>query len=536
MSALSVFALVFLYAGALAFIAKRLLRYLRYLQQDDYSTSRFIHWLKTHSAYDTRGTLAAVVALVVETFLNLSQPLLLGLNLVVAVVLFSIGYSEKDPRFEGKKKLNLTKRARMIYVVALTLGALLIAVLFLMPLPRFFSLILICQSPALLLVCSVILLQPRERALQAKLKREANQKFMSIAPRCIGVTGSFGKTSVKNMLGEILSMSLAPTFYPQAGVNTEMGITREIREHMNNSHRYAVIEMGAYHEGSIARLCNLTPVSAAIVTAVHLMHLERFGGEDQVYRAKSELPRALGGMGVLVVNGDNPGARKMATEFRAPETYIYGLEATRGARDAELSDIKTGRHGTEFLVTWRGRSYPGFVKMHGRSALSNLLGSFTMAVALGADPELVLAVARNLQPVSNRLEVKDYGEYIQINDAYNSNPEGFGCALEVLKDLPGKRRILITPGMIELGDRQYEENKKIAKLVAGICDLVFVVNEENRRAFQEGLTEAGRPAETVLCFEKRDQALSYLTKIRLAGDIVLLENDLPDLHEFSEKF
>jgi UDP-N-acetylmuramoyl-tripeptide--D-alanyl-D-alanine ligase len=266
------------------------------------------------------------------------------------------------------------------------------------------------------------------------------------------------------------------------------------------------------------------------------MHLERFGGEDQVYRAKSELPRALGGMGILVVNGDNPGARKMATEFRAPETYIYGLEAGFGPRDAELSDIRTGRQGTDFTIKWRGRSYPGFVKMHGRSSLSNLLGSFAMAAALGADPEIVLAVARNLEPVSNRLEVKDYGDYIQINDAYNSNPEGFRCALEVLKDLPGKRRILITPGMIELGDRKFEENKKIAKLAASICDLVFVVNEENRRAFQEGLAEGGRPSEAVHCFEKRDQALNYLAKIRAAGDIVLLENDLPDLHEFSEVF
>src|SRR5690606_10193973 len=105
--------------------------------------------------------------------------------------------------------------------------------------------------------------------------------------------------------------------------------------------------------------------------------------------------------------------------------------------------------------------------------LSNILASFTMACALGAKPEMVIAVIRDLTPVSNRLEVKLYTNFIQINDAYNSNPEGFLYALEVLRDLPGKRRILVTPGMVELGDKQYKENERIAREAAKICDIVL---------------------------------------------------------------
>ena len=218
---------------------------------------------------------------------------------------------------------------------------------------------------------------------------EAHNKFLSINPYAIGVTGSFGKTSVKNLLGDILSLSLGPTFWPQKGVNTEMGITREIRERMNEYDKYAVIEMGAYHEGSIQKLCNLTPIKAGIVTAVHLVHLERFGGEEEVYRAKSELPRNVPEDGVLVVNGDNAGARKMATEFKKSQTFIYGLEKNLGHLDSVMQDLVTQRDGTSFSILLKVKNILDY-EMHGRGALSNILGCFTMACALVPSLKLFL--------------------------------------------------------------------------------------------------------------------------------------------------
>jgi UDP-N-acetylmuramoyl-tripeptide--D-alanyl-D-alanine ligase len=522
--------------GLVLFSYKRLLRYLRFLQQDDYSNDRFYTWLFQHRAFDTRASLMVVTAWIASVIAGEQEILfaLLGIGLIICA------YREHDPRRLGKKRLVLTKRAALILRVAMTVSFLLILLVILGWWYRaswfWIVLLTVAQCPPWALMIAVSFLKPHEQRVQQQFMQEAREKIKRIAPFTIGVTGSFGKTSVKNMLGEILSMSLGPTFYPQAGVNTEMGITREIRERLSASHRYAVIEMGAYHEGSIARLCRLTPVNAAIVTAVHLMHLERFGGVEQVYRAKSELPQALGGKGILVLNGDNRGARAMADQFAAPTTLLYGLDFDAGRLDAKLRVQETTRLGTQFVVEWQGRSLSGFTKMHGRGALSNLLASFTMAVALGADPETVLAVARNLEPVSHRLEVKDHGGYIQINDAYNSNPEGFRYALEVLRDLPGTRRILITPGMIELGDRQYEENRKIAQFAASVCDQVFVVNEINRDALCAGLRQGGMGEGAIHYFERRDQALEQLTAMRAVGDIVLLENDLPDLHEFTEKF
>jgi UDP-N-acetylmuramoyl-tripeptide--D-alanyl-D-alanine ligase len=521
------------FLGITAFSAKRLLRYLRFLQQEEYQAQGFLKWMFASRAFDKRGT---VIALLSFSSAYLYEYFYI-IPLVQGILLLLLSIYEPDPRMIGKKKLVMTKRAKAIFLTSLLLLFILSLIIMWTHLIRNpFVPVIVVQAPPFLLILSVLLLSPKERMVRNKFRSEAREKFLKIHPYTIGVTGSFGKTSVKNMLGEILSASLGPTFWPQAGVNTEMGITREIRERMNEYDKFSVIEMGAYYIGSIKKLCEFTPVNASIVTAVHLMHLDRFGGEEEVYIAKSELPKSVPPDGILVFNGDNAGTRRMAAELKRENTFLYGLNKEKGHLDAYMYDIAFSKLGTSFSIHWEGKKYQGFTKMHGRGALSNLLASFTMACALGAKPEMVLAVIRDLTPVSNRLEVKLYTNFIQINDAYNSNPEGFIYALEVLRDLPGKRRIMITPGMIELGDKQYAENERIAKEAGQICDLVIVVNEVNRSALMEGLARGGIPEHRRPYFATRDEALAYYETIRRDDDILLLENDLTDVYECEEGF
>ena len=515
------------------FVSKRCLRYLRYFQQEEYTPTRFIDWIRDNRAYDKKGSIVSAVVLL-NIFIVGYHSLLTS---IVSLLLFAIFILEKDPRSHGKKKLVLTSRAKAIYYLATFEGLLFVALAFLGGgLSKFQTLFVIVQSPPFLLVIAVVLLAGKEKRVQEKLLAEAHEKFTRIDPYSIGITGSFGKTSVKNLLGDILSLSVGPTFWPQKGVNTEMGITREIRERMNDYDKFAVVEMGAYHVGSIQKLCNLTPIKAGLVTAVHFVHLERFGGVEEVYKAKSELAQNIPDDGILVVNGDNAGARKMATDFKKQTTLIYGMETSHGALDSVMKDMVTEVSGTKFTILWKEEKYEGFTKMHGRGALSNILGCFTMACALGAKPEMVLAVIRDINPVSNRLEVVRYKNFIQINDAYNSNPNGFLYALEVMRDLPGKRRILLTPGMIELGDRRFDENKKIAMQAAKICDEVIVVNETNKESLLSGLAEGGLAKDKTHYFATRNEALAYYQSSRQDEDILLLENDLPDLHEIDETF
>ncbi|HBE47500.1 MAG TPA: UDP-N-acetylmuramoyl-tripeptide--D-alanyl-D-alanine ligase, partial [Cyanobacteria bacterium UBA11369] len=374
-----------------------------------------------------------------------------------------------------------------------------------------------------------------EKRIQDGFMQEAKTILGKVDPYVIGISGSYGKTSTKSILAKILEC-VEPTFWPPGSINTPMGITREIRERLVPEHHYAVIEMAAYKRGSVTRLCNLTPPKAGIITAVGLMHLDRFGSLENIYLSKTELPQAVPQDGILVCNGDNEGARRVWGEFKKRVTLVYGLELDKGHLDCWMTDIQPSESGTHFTIHWEGKEYKGFTKMLGKPMLSNILAAFTMACALGYDPEYILAAIYNLEPEKHRLNLVKQGDGVLLDDSYNSNPTGFKAALEVLEAIPGGRKILVTPGMIELGELQDQENSKIAKEAAQVCDLVAVVGDTNRKSLVEGLRQGGIKEEQLLQFENRDSALSYLKENRKEGDVVLIENDLPDLYEAAVRF
>jgi UDP-N-acetylmuramoyl-tripeptide--D-alanyl-D-alanine ligase len=392
------------------------------------------------------------------------------------------------------------------------------------------------QLTPVALMLATRILSPVERSLQDYYYNDAKRILADLNPFVIGITGSYGKTGAKAALGDLLTQTLGSTFWPKKSINTVMGITRTIRETMRPHHKYAVIEMGAYNIGSIKRLCDFTPPKAALVTAVGIMHLERFGSPENVYKAKSEIAQALPEDGILVCNGDSPNARRMAQEHKRATTLLYGFDLTKGHLDCFATDITYDESGTSFVIHHKGERYPGRTPLLGRPALSNALGAFTMACALGAEPAFAVACLGNLPPVDNRLVLDKGATVSYLRDAYNSNPTGFEAALDVLKNLPATRRILITPGMIELGDQQYDENKRLARLAASICDLVYVVGTTNREAIVAGLSEADFPRSKTIIADSRDEAFQLLGEQSAAGDLVLIENDLGDLHEGKVRF
>ena len=531
---------IILLGSVLFFFWFRLQQYLRFLQQEEYDNKRFLKWIQEKGFYDTKATAALVVLFVLSLFLSsFHYQILISLFLLISFVY--IEQNEPNPKKDGKITLKLTARAKRIFNTSFVVVLAVYILLFLLC-PFCFSTkillsIIFIQATPLFLCSSVWLLQPGEDKRQADFLNEAKSKFEKIAPKTIGITGSYGKTSTKNMLGAILNSSLAPTFWPAKGINTPMGITRAIRENLDDSNLYAVIEMGAYRPGSIKRLCDFTPPDAGIITAVGRMHLGRMGGDEGVLKAKSELAQAIPENGILVSNADNEGSLKIARMYPKRVNILYTLsESVKLEKNEQLCSLQkkeTLISGTKFEIIWEGKSYEGFLSMHGVAALSNFAASFSMACALGADPEYVIAYARNIKPVNNRLEVVSYQGYTQINDAYNSNPAGFLSALEVLRDLPGQRKILLTPGMIDLGDKQHEENSSVARIAADICDKVYIVGDENSGAIIEGLESGG--FEEILLVKNREEAFEYLGKDKKEGDVVLIENDLPDLYELDFK-
>jgi UDP-N-acetylmuramoyl-tripeptide--D-alanyl-D-alanine ligase len=531
-----------LITATLFFGWRRILSYLRYYQQEEYSSKRFWSWLRAKRAFDTRGTLA-VVGVAALSWIIPQSPLhvliaLLGAAALCAIVLVV----EEDPRTSGKIKLALTQRASKIALVAF---GVLVAVA-LIPLlvgcstchsaraplttAALFSIALV-ELPPLLLMLANALLWPAEKALQQLFYDDAKRILREVDPFIIGITGSYGKTGAKAALGELLNQCLGPTFWPKKSINTVMGITRSIRDTLRPHHKYAVMEMGAYNIGSIKRLCAFTPPKASLVTAVGIMHLERFGSPENVYIAKSEIAQALPTDGILVCNGDSPNARRMAAEHKRNTTRLYGLDTAAGHLDCYASDIVFSEKGTSFVIHWQGKSYPGSTPLLGRPALLNILGAFTMACALGASPEYATACLANLEPVDNRLVLNRSNSISYLRDAYNSNPTGFEAALEVLKSLPAKQRVVMTPGMIELGDQQFAQNKRLASIAASVADLFIVVGHINREALVAGLRESHYSSEKLVVVDSRDEAFSVVNSRCSQGDLVLIENDLGDLLE-----
>jgi UDP-N-acetylmuramoyl-tripeptide--D-alanyl-D-alanine ligase len=575
MQVINIIASAFAATGSYMFFTRRSLRYLRYFQQEDYLADRFFGWYRRCKAFDHKGSSVALLTAV--TCLFLPEFAILPVSAVGAAMVITIALREENPLSAGKITLKMTARAKRIEILALIiyLAAIFAAAILChssypdYPTPAFwFAQILLFQLQPASLILANWMLSPYEQWKQSGFAREAARKVRDLKPYVIGITGSYGKTSTKLLLGQILS-NIAPTFYCPGSINTYMGITREIRARLKPEHKFAVIEMAAYQRGTIAKLCKLTPPDAAIITAVGEMHMERFGSSDQVYQAKSELAQAVPEDGILVVNGDNELCRKMALEHHKKTTLIYGTDETKGPLDAHMYDIEIKEDGSsKFSISWGGKTYQGSTALLGRHMLSNILAAFTMSCALGYKPELILAAVRNIKAESNRLEPArvpiatfaavttslkkpdqartvpinqksmQEGSVTRLNDAYNSNPVGFAAALEVLDKFPASgRKVLVTPGMIELGPQQSDHNKNVAKAAAEICDLVVVVGRPNREAIVEGLREGKMMQDDYKAFDSMKEAFVYLgTEFLRNDDVVLIENDLADLYEGMARF
>jgi UDP-N-acetylmuramoyl-tripeptide--D-alanyl-D-alanine ligase len=524
----SAWPVVILLAAAHSYLAvHRLIPYLRYFQQEGYEAIRFAKWTKLRSLTDPAFWLAAA-AVLLQQYSGWGAIALFSAG---AVVLARV---QPDPRTTGKIHLKMTWRATRVLLIAVVLASLLwvLAPMFYPAADArafFFASMLVYALSPLVLMAANGLLAPYEQHTRNAYEREAVQRIRDVRPFIVGITGSYGKSSSKSMLAHLLQFK-APTLAAAGSINTLMGITRHIREELVHGHAFMVVEMGAFKTGSIRRLCQLTPPSAGLITAVGDMHLERFGSLDEIVKAKSELAQAVPDGGLLVVNADSPGALRIG-KASAPRCRVLLYGETSGEDlDTRLENVSFSKNGTTFVLRTRTRSYACFTPLLGRPIVLNLAGAFTLAVAAGLDAEIAVAAMRTLKPVSNRLEVVEERGITWIRDAYNSNQFGFRAALEVAGALPVARRILATPGVIELGPRQFEVNRTLSKEAAAVCDTTLIVSDTNKDAFVAGHRDAGREGALVPVPNRRE-AFRWLRESLKDGDAVILENDLPDLYE-----
>ena len=294
--------------------------------------------------------------------------------------------------------------------------------------------------------------------------------------------------------------------------------------------------MGAYGIGSIRRLCDFTPPKAALVTAVGYAHYERFKSIETVTEAKSELVQALPEDGIAVLNGDDPNCRKMALKTKA-HVIFYGRLLNNGALHCRLVSDQLTPDGLQCDIEYMGKNYSFTVPIYGKHQALNATGAFLLAVSLGVPAITAIAALKTVPSINHRLAVQKGADGItMIDDAYNSNPAGFRNALDVLQILPGNRKILVTPGMVELGNRMDEEHALLGEYAATICSDICLIAAGRIRAFKEALLKKGFLEQNLHEFTTLNDAREWMKTELKPGDVVLFENDLPDLYETAKPF
>jgi UDP-N-acetylmuramoyl-tripeptide--D-alanyl-D-alanine ligase len=387
------------------------------------------------------------------------------------------------------------------------------------------------QGAPLLLILANLMLTPVQYTINAAYLSAARKRLQQYAPMVIGVTGSYGKTSTKYFLHTILSERYHTLKTPQS-FNTLMGVCRVINDDLQPQHQVFIVEMGAYRRGSIRRLAKLVQPHIGILTAIGPQHLERFKTVENIAVAKYELIAALPASGVAVFNNDDVRCRQLADRTDGIKVWRYGLDSTQPGLRLWAEDIRQSAQGLAFvLVDEQGNRIPTHTVLLGRHNVLNLLGAACIALEMGLSLAEVARVIPKIQPAPHRLQLlQGAGGVTVIDDSYNANPIGAAEALEALREFKTGRRVLVTPGMVELGTIETEQNEAFGIQAAHICDYVLLVGPRQTHAILKGLEREHFPRERVRVVRDLAEATAELQRLVRAGDVVLFENDLPDLY------
>lgn len=338
----------------------------------------------------------------------------------------------------------------------------------------------------------------------------------------IGITGSYGKTSSKNIIAEVL----AKRFYclkTPSSYNTPLGISKTINDELEPIHEVFICEMGADKVGDIGELFDLVNPNVGIVTSIGEQHLQTFKSLKNIILEKMKMVEMMGEDGLVVLNKDEQHIREYATASKAKHIW-YGIDKKA---DIMAENIKYSKDGSEFDVKIEGRKYHFKTKLLGKNNIYNILCAIAIGRHYKLDVKELQAAVKTLHYVPNRLEIKKQDDYTIIDNAFNSNPVSSKMSLDVLSNMPGQR-ICITPGLIDLGEKQDYFNNEFGRYFKDRADIVILVGKKQTKAIYEGLEESGFTMKNVYVVPKIFDAFTLLNKVKKNDAYVLLENDLPD--------
>lgn len=495
-----------------------LVRHTQMFQQSSYFLSRYFGWLKT--AFSFRSAAALVLFLGAAAAIVWNSGLALALLGALSLLRILTAGSDKK---KAIKKLVVTARVKRFFTVCgLTLLAALIG--------GFFCRYLFLAAAALafllplwVTLCALIT-KPIEAAISAHYVRDAKRILREHRGlTVIGITGSYGKTGTKFILKRLLSERYNVVATPES-FNTPMGVVRTVRENLTPPTEIFIAEMGAKKKGDIEEICRICEPVTGIVTSVGPQHLDTFGSIETVLDTKLELAdRVKQKGGKIYLNTDNALLASRAGRY---DTVSFGAGESA---DVRMENLTYGETGLSFEIVKGDLRFPVHSPLLGKHNAANITAAAALALDLGVTPAEIAYAVSTLKPVEHRLQMRPYlGGSLLLDDAYNANPEGSLAAVEVLGQFKGRKKILVTPGLVELGEREYECNKRLGAAGAAVADLILLVGQKRSVPLAEGAREAGFPEENLIIVDRFRDAAARLAALCDANTVVLFENDLPD--------
>ena len=514
---MTIFHTLYLLTIFIAFIFASI-RFIHIFQLESYLNEQYLKW--TYKNLISKALIPALPALFGGIIFAFTDRICL---IFVSVVLNLLTAFFFRP-VKAKKPLVYTARIKRLVFTLVIINVLITGILL--------AFDLYVLVPILVIICpftvivSAIINKPAEKAVRSKYINQAKRIIKNRKENLIviGITGSYGKTSTKFYLEKILSKKYNVLMTP-ASYNTTMGVVKVVREMLKPSHEIFICEMGARNVGEIKEICDIVLPDYGIITSIGPQHLETFKSIENVIKTKFELADAVSEKGKVVLNADY----SYICEHPKSEKFIYYSVDNENAGYYKAQNLSCSAKGTDFDLVYSDNKISLSTRLLGKHNVQNIVGACSLGVELGVDAADIKTSVKMLESVPHRLEIIDAGDIVIIDDAFNSNPAGSAYAIDVLSYFDGVK-ILVTPGMVELGTKQAELNTEFGKKAAEVCDYIYVVGKENYDSIYNGAKSGGFDTDTKFVSVNSPNEAVDLTRILPENKkkFILLENDLPD--------
>lgn len=516
---LSPMLLVFL----IVYFGMRLKKELQIMQQSAYDNKRYFNHIKLNKMrYIAINEIAAIA-----TYFLYSNHKFIMLLIIFIITYYNMRFfTISETRYDTKLKLNITPRVKRQFITLGLLISIYVYIFLSLKISIIHTIIIATYLiwPLLMLVISIN--APIEALVRNKYKRKAIAKLNAMPNLfVIGITGSYGKTSIKNIVGDIVS-EFEPELRTPASFNTPNGISITVNNYLKVLHKVFIAEMGAYKPGEIKELAQMTNPNIGIVSSIGPQHLETFKVIENVQKTKMELIENLAPNGDAILNYDNEYIRDYEIERNDVNVYTYGMNSI--AYDLYGKDINYhfGKMSFTVIDNINDCEYKIETQLLGTHNLYNIMAAMLVCIIRGYDMQKVIKTIAKVKPIEHRLEFKKINqETLIIDDAFNANVEGMIEAVNILSKYDGYQKILITPGVIDLGSKGYELNQNVAKTFEGKIDKMFMVGNYNEKAYSSIIKSS-----KTIDYLKVDNFLEgYNSALQVEGKkVILICNDLPD--------